>query len=835
MALRCPISLVLWTLVATAALCAQTTVAHADDASFVAQLRQQRLYRLADSYCRRQLARQDLTPQRRARLAVELSRTIAERAYTLPPSQREPLWQQALDIAHQYAAQLAESGWTPLLTMQASLVQLARAESLTQQAALATAGDSQRDAAREDLRAVLRELHALDQQITGILRPSPATHGTTGMSEAELRRLQLSARFQRARASRLQGETYPAGSADRVAAVRTALNLLTPLARLNDDEPLAFESRVAEVACHRLMGNFNTAIELLEQYSSRHLPDPVRVAFRVERVRTLVASGQLAAAIELLPRLEPEAAVVSPDWELARLETYVAAWRAADVRSDGADSARWQQAAVEVADQIEREYGGEWGQRATALLARSVVDAGTHSQLTALARAAAGLYRGGQLDDALAAYDQARQRALAGGETTQAFELGLTAAAIENERKNYAAAAERYLQLALGAPAHPRAAEAHLMGAFDLALAAKQSQPVDAALLEQYVASLAEHLQRWPSSPTAARARLWLARVRSQQGEWREAISLYSGIPSDAEDFAAALREIAACCDGALDNLSEDARRDELLTEVTNWLTRAITTGDGRLPERWSTTQREALLALARFRLRHQPEKLAELQPVLEAAGAGATTEWLAEARLLVAVSTIASGDVNAATTMLDQMRLDSPEVQLEILVGIDQIARQMPPEQKSQLAGVQVQLAEAIAPYEQRLGEAQRRAWKLSWARALAALGQADQALAHFQDVIELAPDEEVLEDCAALLAQRGDHQSLEAALPIWRQLEQTATSGSPRWFRAKYQMALAHHSLGAPERAAKIIRVTQVLHPELGGPEQREQFLALLAQCEP
>ena len=57
---------------------------------------------------------------------------------------------------------------------------------------------------------------------------------------------------------------------------------------------------------------------------------------------------------------------------------------------------------------------------------------------------------------------------------------------------------------------------------------------------------------------------------------------------------------------------------------------------------------------------------------------------------------------------------------------------------------------------------------------------------------------------------------------------------AGSERWFRAKLGLALSHERLGNPQRAAQIVRLTQVLHPELGGPALKAQFDALVRRCD-
>jgi hypothetical protein len=62
---------------------------------------------------------------------------------------------------------------------------------------------------------------------------------------------------------------------------------------------------------------------------------------------------------------------------------------------------------------------------------------------------------------------------------------------------------------------------------------------------------------------------------------------------------------------------------------------------------------------------------------------------------------------------------------------------------------------------------------------------------------------------------------------------LEQANRPGGDAWFRAKYGLALTHWKLGNCERAARLIELTQVLHPTLGGPQLKTKFLELLERC--
>ena len=66
------------------------------------------------------------------------------------------------------------------------------------------------------------------------------------------------------------------------------------------------------------------------------------------------------------------------------------------------------------------------------------------------------------------------------------------------------------------------------------------------------------------------------------------------------------------------------------------------------------------------------------------------------------------------------------------------------------------------------------------------------------------------------------------------WREIEKRSRPGTTLWFRAKYSQAVAHERLGNTAQAARIVKITQVLHPDLGGAELKNDFLKLLKRCE-
>ena len=84
-----------------------------------------------------------------------------------------------------------------------------------------------------------------------------------------------------------------------------------------------------------------------------------------------------------------------------------------------------------------------------------------------------------------------------------------------------------------------------------------------------------------------------------------------------------------------------------------------------------------------------------------------------------------------------------------------------------------------------------------------------------------------------ASLLLEQSDRSAWSDAMKKWREIETRSRRTSPEWFEAKYGQARAKYKLGETQQAARIIRMTQVLHPDLGGETMSKRFRALLSLC--
>lgn len=774
---------------------------------------------------------------------MDLSRTYVEHALNSLPNEREARWQAALDTAEKFGEREPANPRLILLRVQTGLVHLARGELARQEAEL-VAGAAQRiEEAQRELRAAVRDLDAATAEIAVQLRKQNLTPGgVAGMlSAAELSTLQRNVNYQLARAYRNQGQTYAAGSADRLSALQQAATLLSPLTASEPADSLVWQSRLDDIVCHRLMQDDDGTMRRLASLAKQQPPPRIALAAQAEQVRLKLDRKKLNEALSLADAGRAMDGQTSSDLDYAILETYVAAWRAASETNKKDDATRWQAKASDMVREIDRLYGPYWSRRAEMLLAGSVAASPETNDVALIIQAAEGFYRTENYAEALKAYDRAYQQARASKLDQQAFDAGFTAAAIEQKLARHAEAAARFSQVARDLNALPRAGEAHLLAAFNQGQMLADNTP---AALDEYVRLLNEQLTLWPIDPNTNQARLWLGRLRERQRDWSSAITAYGGVAANDAQFPTTVEAIATCYLNLLNQLRAQSQPTaETAAVAATWFENVITRGSGELPERWSPLERLAALTAAKIWLEYTSGKADRAERILSAAIAGSAdaagdetfANWKQQAYGLLVFALATQSRRDEASRLIEQLSGRDAGQMLTLLEGFARIGQSAPPEARRELAELSLRTAGGQAEAGTGLSPEARRRLDLLVAQALDATGRADEALKKLELLAKAAPqDGAVQEEFARLLLVGGrDAASWNAALAKWREVEQRSRPGTDRWFRAKYYLALTHERLGNCQRAAEIITLTQVLHPEMGGPEMKAKFEELLKRC--
>jgi hypothetical protein len=810
----------------------------ATDAAFLDGLRERQLFRLAEAYCRQRLSDSQLPVSQRANLTVQLSQTIAEHARQSSPSAAEPLWAQASQVCDDFTRQYPNSSWAVVVQVQAALVRLARGEAARQRAELTGNPQSLVNEAREHLRAAVRLLREHGDAVAELLRQPvrPPRAGSDDLDRGDLLNLQKHLRYQLALAYCSQGQAYPPETPDRDNALRQAIELLSQLARMSTVDPLAWQARVDEAFCLRLMKNYVQATRKLDDLLKEPPPPKIALHARAERVRLLLEQGRTPEALKLLEQGRRQGQEISGELDFAHLEAYVQAWQEAIRVEDKPRAAQWEAQATALVKEIEVLHAPYWGHRAEALLARAMSGAGQAGDLELLIRAAQALYRSDQLDEALARYDEAADRAASQKLLDQAFDLAYNAAAIEHQRAKFAVAKERFRRLAMQFPQHARAAEAHLLAIFNAAQQIRQAAATD---VSEYVQLIQEHLQTWAGSATAHEARWYLGRLRQHERQYDQAIEAYAHIARDHERFAPALDAIGRCHEAALAELKAAGKPlQERATKAATFFEQAMLSADGRLPQLWSPADRAAAFWASRLRISYLGSGYDRVERILTAALQGQPKPdagWRSTALSLLVIALAAQDRLDEAQDLLKEVAAADPRELLGMLQGLAQLAASEPAESKVRLARLQLAGVELIARHRDSFAAAERKTFDFLAARATADSGQIDAALGQFRTLAQQYPkDGDVQEALASALLESQQPRLVSEALDRFRELERNSKAGTARWFSAKYGLARCHFQMRNKRRAAEIIEITRLLHPDLGGQEMKDKFLALLKQCQ-
>ena len=806
---------------------------------FVDGLRSRGLFDLAETYCRQRL-QSDQTPEtERAEIALELARTIAAHAIDAPAANRAPLWRQAETVIDEFTQAHPRDPQALALALQRALVSLAAGELSRQEAEVGGQATAPLDPARTALRDAVAQLKQLDERVTlELQRLSRSPRGEPGgWTAAQLASLATNLRFQLARSYRNQALCYPPESPDRLNSLTQALSQLKSLAELPPETSLAWDSRVDQIVCLRLLRDISTAERALAAALQERPPPDVRRRLEAESIRLALDFGEIDRALDAVGPFQPRAED-GPELNLAKLEAYVAGWRSA-ARGAAAPDDRWRRAALDQARLIEQAFGAYWMRRAETLIASTITQTPGGENFDTQLRAAESYFRGGRLDEALAVYDRAAQLARNAGDVDRAFAAALTAATIEHERSHWREAAARYAALATAAPERPKAAEAHLMAIYDAAqLAQAATGAARPAAMQLYERLLLDHLRLWPTSPTCGQAAYWLGQARESDRQYEAAIEAYRAVPPGHPQFVAAIDATARALRGRLaERRSAESPDPQLAGDGARYFASLRQPPPKQSPAPWADVRRRAALAAAEFYLEAGADGPSQSVALLEESlreTPPPDAAWQDAARALLIPGLAAIGRPEDARRELAALVSTSPQALVELAESLLRRATASEAEPRAAIARLAEQALTAAAPARDKLTASEQRRFDLTLARAIADGGDYDRGLSLLAKLAGDQPEDGALQEALAELLAAGKTEQRKQALRKWREVQQKSRPGTPRWFRASYGLARTQYLLGNKVAAAAAVRLVAQAYPELGGPEQRARFERLLADSQ-
>ncbi len=812
--------------------------AESEDARFADGLRQRRLFPLAEAFCRDRLADAQLGDADRVDLVIQLVRCYAAHAAQAIPADRDPLWQAARQAAADFLRDHAASPRQILVRVQDALTVAARGELLRLEAELLSESGSALDDAKSAFREAGRLLEQGDEELT---REIPQRHRQAPRAEElsaeELATLQHHVRYQRSRVQLGLALCYGPDSDDRIAMLTQAVDTLQqPLTQLAAGDPLADRLRIQLAGCYRLLGNFAAAAQTLREVQPSAGPADAALEARAETARLELARGRPQQALDVLGQGREIGGRVSPELDFAHVEMYLALWRAAHEQSDASQAENWQTKAVAMVKLIEQTHGPAWGRRSDLLLVHAIGGIRGGADLDVLVRTGDNLYRKGQADQAIATYEKAATVAAASGQTGQTFQLRYKAALVDQNRQRYGSASEKLRALGGGLRAEPKAAEVHLLAAWNAAQEARQNE----AALDVYEKILNEHLAFWPQGKTSDAARLWLGRLRERRHQWSAAAEVYQGIGRESEQADEALTAAVRCWEKQLNELRAGQQSPEpTALEVAGRMAARVERLVADPSQTWTSQDRFCAESAARFLVQFTSRGGPQAESLLVAALSGKPPPepaWRATAESLLVLALAAQEGKRAeAERVLRQLgSLPAKEV-AEVIANLSAFAESASSAGQRETASLRLAALDVLGGRKSQLDAAVQSRLERWRAESLALAGRRADALEAYGVLAGRAPDDAQLQATyAELLLSDSDSKSWTRALEHWRRIAARARPQSELWYRAKFSTVLALKKLGQKQEAADRIRYIQATTPALATTPWGQKFADLLRDCQ-
>lgn len=838
--------------------------------SFYDQLRQRNLFGLVESDCLRRLEAPSLSEAQRGELILELSKTYAAHAWHTAGSEQDDLWQRASRIIVERLAQPTATPRRELFETQLALIELGRAEVALAWSELRPEDSKLRQQGRKSVEAAIEQITLLEQSLNQQVRQLSAETASKSAAEGRLtpyerRTLWQQLRFRLGVARLTQAKLAADVPADRATSLLAADEWLMPLAQGANSERLTWDSQLALAEVARLRGDLDRAAKVLtafEKTIADDTPLDLRERLVIERLRGILAARKGTEAVSWLLEqrrdgLLKSAASTSPELAYWQIAAELSLWRLASDKQDAKLAEElWNRVTAEV-ERLGQDEGGYWSARAKLDWQRERDVQQFGPELAELVRKARDGFSTLPPDEALRRFEVAiavAQKRSPKPETTTLLLLELRDArgSLLFQAARFDEAAATFRELA-EAPRHERSAATHLLWAFCLG---KQfeSAPTDERR-EAFASTLQLLRERYAGQPEAAEATWLLGQLLDRQLRFLEAIELLASVPESHARHDAAWAGIARCHEQHVARLrrgskptaeAQTAAIRQLMPVATKVLetfgpvqrrgqeTRAERADDANSREADSaplavnSAQAELLVRLARLLLEQQPPDDKAADRLLEFVLARTEDRaWLKLAKQLRVVSLASQRRIDEADRVIESLDTSGPDELLALLDGLTAVAARSDTGTQQLVAELQLRASQSLSESPAKLSDSQRlRLWRAR-AEALAATGQPTKAIAVYQQLVEKSPrDAKLLRPAAELCESLNTNAATQQAKTYWRRLEGLVKPGTDDWLDARWHVIRCCQKLGEHAEADKLLKVTKLLYPDLGGETMRKRF---------
>lgn len=853
---------------------------------FFEQLRSRELYGLIERFCLEELNRSDLPPYQRIQLSSELSKTYGQHALVVAREQQVEMWQRARQVLDDAKSSVGQHERTLLLDLQAGFIPCAQGQAIKWELNLTPEDIALRKQALSLLSEGIEQLSRLEPVIREkILHPSRKEiplrdKFTSGELRDQLGVLQ----FELGQAYYVRAGLLDAGDADRFSAVDSAEKWLGAAIGSDRISEFAQTGQILLAGCARLKIDAQRASRMLEQVEKSMPSQTVADLVLAERARLLLMQKRPTDAAKLLTDALKQRQPAPGELIALRVEVLIELWRTATEKGS-------QVLAKEIDAELDRQVesltaaqSNYWAAYCETLISTARDARSLGEDLADLVRRARGLYAAKQIPEAISAYANASRNAAKSGKADLAFDMAYTRGSIEVESGKFADAVETFTDLVELDPSNPRTADALFLAAY--ALGQIYYELPSKVNREAYVAALESQRQNFPEHATFGEATWLLAQLEERRLQNSSAIRLYQEVPADHPRAGQAGAATARCYDLVITRLRDlkqptdqwEAEAEEKLTVLLPTEKRRV-----RLPIEQATLalhlaniylqSKEPPFAkadqLLEWILRSAQIQLVPATPVNALGKAGSkrpasdalrdpaetkdeenseSTEgdatvavlqrWLELQRVamrLRVVSLAGQGRLADAEQSLVDLEETSPSELLAIISGLSKLVSQAQEKPRHELGELQLRAALRLGKQRAQLSPAEQQRLDRCIVEAYVAAGRYPEAVDVYRGILASRPkDVEILTGLAQLLMKFGQRAKTEEAQALWKKLDGLTKAGTDPWFEVRLNYAQCDLTLGKPDQALKLLRVTKVMYAEPKDATLKEQLQRIEKECE-
>lgn len=831
-------------------------------ARYFDQLRQRGLFSLAETEAISRLAADDISVKEKSDLTIELSRTLAEHAGFVPDDQRNELWERARQTVQEFIDWDRTNPRLILLQLQVGVVWAKEADWLRGERDVHSFDENLLKQAETACVEAIAILKPLEDSLTNPA-PDVAVRRTSEvpLSGHERRTAMHQARWYLAGAYRNRAEMSQAGSAQRTGDLVEVDQVLRRLSGLAD-EPLQSRAKLLSIASLRLKGENARAAEvlgLLERSDAKGLP-VIQDELIAEKARLQLALGRPTDAAELILKARATRQRLTGELWFLQTQTLISLRRVALGKQQDTLAERLADQIVTAIDRCEDQVGGYWSRRCRQIWDSEQTSQKYGQELDSLMQQARVDYSAGRIDAALEKYASARHLARQRDQLELAFELGFTQASILLDRSRFEMAATEFLKLASGDAGPARLAQAHLLGTY--CLGRLYDEKKTQARREAYTSELDQHLAKYAEDITVNDAYFLKAQLEEQRLQATQALPLYLQVDAQHSRALDAMTGAARCYEMILRRMIEqqrpsDAFEREGIDQMSKFLSLTANSTD-----KWTVKQADVALHLAAFLLMasHEPPKVALLEdsePVARpdshdakrSARREQARQWISEVLLYVGKSQVDGPPENGRHELAQRakslnvialagtgQRTEAQRALIELIVTprellglVDQLVPFVASSHgnaRVQLAALQLQAAERVQEQRDQLSQAEAALLDRCRLKALLFAGQTAKAVSLGQELTDrFSTDVELQREVATLFEESTDRDANSLVKKCWRRIESQSKAGIPEWWTARFGVLRASIRARDFDEARKLLQVTKVLYPELGGPSFKAQ----------